>query len=472
MSAVSGETGAPDPDADPVTPESIEAQYKRLVFSSDALDYQIVNDIRNERGALLVPAGRSVDKASYERILQHKLMEPIDQCLRFADQITNEALVENITDLCEAALADTVYDFDDTLATVRELVAAVELDNVILNKLTVFRSSRPENFNHSLSTAFLSVELGRALKLSRRDLEDLFSVALFHDLGELFGDPGLDVRGELSEAEFEAVKLHPVVGHVVLKQSATRFRKAVLDGVLNHHERIDGSGYPRGISGAQVGLFERIVGAADAFDAMRRKGRSVDDAVWALRVQSGERSAAGDNIQPAYDPTVARILAAVVRDQGGNIQLKDPEYLDALLGHVDRLYGGLESVGADIARMWDHVDSYLEALDGDPADGVSRAVAEARAELYKLHRLILAGSGLLGQEIEPLADSPEDLNNTRKDIERVAPELIAHLTKVARALEHVASADVAGPLAEVLALNRSARSGAQALWRLVQQPFN
>jgi hypothetical protein len=198
----------------------------------------------------------------------------------------------------------------------------------------------------------------------------------------------------------------------------------------------------------------------------------VDDAVWALRVQSGERSAAGDNIQPAYDPTVARILAAVVRDQGGNIQLKDPEYLDALLGHVDRLYGGLESVGADIARMWDHVDSYLEALDGDPADGVSRAVAEARAELYKLHRLILAGSGLLGQEIEPLADSPEDLNNTRKDIERVAPELIAHLTKVARALEHVASADVAGPLAEVLALNRSARSGAQALWRLVQQPFN
>ncbi len=470
MSAVRGETQAPA--AEEVTPESIEAQYKRLVFSSGDLDYQIVDDIRNERGALLVPAGRTVDKASYERILQHRLMQPIDRCLRFSDQITNEALVENISVLCEAALADTVYDFDDTLAAIHDIVGALELDGSICNKLTVFRSSRPEIFDHSLATAFIAVELGRALKLSRSDLEDLFSVAVFHDLGEMFIEQDLTTGAELSDADFKAVKLHPVIGHMVLKESATRFRKAVLDGVLNHHERVDGSGYPRGISGSEVGLFERVVAAADTFDAMRRKGRSVDDAVWAIRVQSGERSAAGDAIQPAYDPTVARLLATVVRDQGAGAQINDPDYIQALLGHVDRLYGGLEHVGSDIARMWEHVNSYLDAQDGAHADGVPRAVEEARTELYKLHRLILAGSGLLGVEIEPLADSPEDLNNTRKDIERVAPELIAHLTKVARALEHVAGADAAGPLAEVLSLNRSARNGAQALWRLVQQPFN
>ncbi|MGP1272660.1 MAG: HD-GYP domain-containing protein [Phycisphaerales bacterium] len=125
----------------------------------------------------------------------------------------------------------------------------------------------PYTRGHSQRVSWISHQIALALGFDEEAAERLRIAGLLHDVGKI-GVPETVLRknGKLTDDEFDEIKKHPAIGHRILKDLAGL--EDVLPAVLHHHERIDGRGYPHGLSGTQIPLVARIVACADTFDAM------------------------------------------------------------------------------------------------------------------------------------------------------------------------------------------------------------
>ena len=127
---------------------------------------------------------------------------------------------------------------------------------------------------HSERVAFISKwiaeKYSQTEKLSSEEIQKIYLAGLLHDIGKI-GISELVLRkpGQLTDEEFEQIKSHPSIGAGIL--SEIRQMSEIVPGVLCHHERYDGTGYPRGISGDDIPLAGKIVMIADTFDAMTSK---------------------------------------------------------------------------------------------------------------------------------------------------------------------------------------------------------
>jgi HD-GYP domain-containing protein (c-di-GMP phosphodiesterase class II) len=121
---------------------------------------------------------------------------------------------------------------------------------------------------HTRRVAMRTVQVGEELGLSRSRLRMLAIGGLLHDIGKLsVPDEVLAKPGPLTESEFDVVREHPERGRRLLRELGG-FDPAVLHLVLDHHERLDGSGYPRGLLGAELNLDARILAVCDVYDAL------------------------------------------------------------------------------------------------------------------------------------------------------------------------------------------------------------
>jgi HD-GYP domain-containing protein (c-di-GMP phosphodiesterase class II) len=122
-------------------------------------------------------------------------------------------------------------------------------------------------FGHSERVARVAVELGRELELPADELSDIYLAGLLHDVGKIgIRDSVLTKPGPLTRDEYEHIKQHVTIGYNIL--SELHAIRNLLPGVLWHHERWDGKGYPHGLAGEAIPLLPRILAVADSFDAM------------------------------------------------------------------------------------------------------------------------------------------------------------------------------------------------------------
>jgi HD-GYP domain-containing protein (c-di-GMP phosphodiesterase class II) len=122
-------------------------------------------------------------------------------------------------------------------------------------------------FGHSERVARIAVELGRELNLPEEELSDLYLTGLLHDIGKIgIRDSVLGKPGPLTPEESEHLKEHVTIGYKILADVQAIHR--LLPGVLHHHERWDGAGYPEGLAGEAIALYPRILAVADSYDAM------------------------------------------------------------------------------------------------------------------------------------------------------------------------------------------------------------
>ena len=146
-------------------------------------------------------------------------------------------------------------------------------------------------FGHSARVAAISLEIADEMHLPVTEREALRRAALLHDIGKIgVEDKVLRKAGPLSAAEADDMREHPRIGHDMLK--GLRFLQPSLPGVLHHHERWDGAGYPTGLKGTAIPLAVRILSVADVFDALTsdrpyRQGLSSDAVIAAIRAESG-----------------------------------------------------------------------------------------------------------------------------------------------------------------------------------------
>lgn len=155
---------------------------------------------------------------------------------------------------------------------------------------------------HSERVAALAAQLARAAGMDDDTAERVWICGLVHDVGKI-GVPEsvLTKPGRLTDEEFDQIKMHPEIGHRILKDIPQM--ADILPGVLHHHERWDGNGYPHGVSGDEIPMFARLLCLADTFDAMSST-RSYRSAVSRPEVLKEIESCAGTQ----FDPNLTRVF--------------------------------------------------------------------------------------------------------------------------------------------------------------------
>ncbi|TVP95302.1 MAG: diguanylate cyclase [Acholeplasmatales bacterium] len=166
--------------------------------------------------------------------------------------------------------------------------------------------AHPHEQEHAQSVSELSVAIGTALDFNKERLKALELAALYHDIGKISLQRDLlDKAGNLTDEEREQLKQHTEAGYLLLR--AADAYAAYAETALFHHEHYDGSGYPQGLAGKSIPLFSRIVGLAEAYDAMTRQ-------------------------TPYRAPRPAKTALAEIRNMSG--KQFDPDLVSVFIKHV------------------------------------------------------------------------------------------------------------------------------------------
>jgi diguanylate cyclase (GGDEF)-like protein/putative nucleotidyltransferase with HDIG domain len=224
---------------------------------------------------------------------------------------------------------------------------------------------------HVRRTQIYASEMGKLLKVGGAEVQALFAGALLHDIGKLaVPEYILNKPGKLTEAEFAKMKIHPTVGGDILRR--VNFPYPVEDIVRYHHEKWDGTGYPKGLKGEAIPLVARIISVVDFYDATRcdrpyRKGMKREESLALLKSMA----------RSAFDPRVVDVFIEHVEEFDRLIDAEDIQ----------------EQVAPEIAGHDYHTKTKPDAglasnLVGAPdTDAGFRSITEAQREVFALHEI-------------------------------------------------------------------------------------
>jgi len=182
------------------------------------------------------------------------------------------------------------------------------IDQTMHTFAKVIDAKDPYTRGHSEAVARYSREIARRYGMPRVFLDNIYYSGLLHDIGKIaVPDSILNKPDKLTQAEYEVVKTHTSVGADILSDLTTV--ENVAAGARDHHERYDGSGYPRGISGNDISLEGRIIGVADAYDAMASE-RVYHGTFSRDRIREEFVTASGRQ----FDPKIVKILLDMIDD--------------------------------------------------------------------------------------------------------------------------------------------------------------
>lgn len=174
-----------------------------------------------------------------------------------------------------------------------ELMKAILEDDAIAVDISILKVSDEYTFKHSVDVATMAMIIAKAYGLSEKEIYEIGIAGLLHDIGKAkIPNEVLNKPDKLTNKEFELMKMHSTYGYQILKEKGN-ISNSVLLGVLQHHEKINGKGYPSGVASDKISLYARIISIADIYDALvterpYKKAFSQRDAVEMIMSMTGE----------------------------------------------------------------------------------------------------------------------------------------------------------------------------------------
>lgn len=422
MNTTTGEAAAVpqgvDSDANTINPHFLN----HVVASASRHDLEASEDIVSGNGIKLLAKGARIDDRLRERLLLHKLAKPLEDCMAMPDGLQPRNLAEPATRLLERhELLERLCaaERDDPLPL--ELTR-LSFSGPVQSLLTVYAEHQAGRLDHALGVALVTLALARRLMPGRRVAQrELALAALLHDVGELYLDPAYLQRGtELSLEPWRHIASHPVIGYRVLAKMPGA-GPVVAEAVLNHHERLDGFGYPRGVSEAQLPLGGHILALSEWLMGLLESGQGLQARTSvAAKLIPGEFGSAllepisaaaracqggSEEAEAPALPQLPRIVASLQRmsslEQGmqDSLGAASPALkavLEQGLRRLKRILSGFTSAGLDVSSPTQMLDELAREPDPALQRELMALLGEFGFRLREMERACLLRASLLG----------------------------------------------------------------------------
>lgn len=238
------------------------------VLKNDTLK---VNAYYADCSALGIITERTEDLASI-RVIDVKILR---------DELSPSAVYEERLKLVYGSVSEVVRSIfesadeklpkEEIQMCVQYMIRCISSENKSIHAVLKIMPEEYTLHNHCTNVAIFSAMLGKTLRLSEEELGDLVFAALLHDIGKKRIAPSILCKtGYLEEGEYRIMQQHPLYGWEILKDNGVE-NNVILKGVLYHHEKMDGSGYPEKLHRKMIPRAARIIGLCDAFDALTTK---------------------------------------------------------------------------------------------------------------------------------------------------------------------------------------------------------
>ena len=244
--------------------------------------YQVIEDINNHLG---------VSNSETNKIHDFE----ISLAVGFS---TKNTLTENINETIKEA-ENYMYN--------RKLLNRRSSHSSILSSIVAAMFARSqETEEHAQRIAGLAIKIGKKLELPQQVLDQLLLFSMLHDIGKVgIDDRILNKPGSLTADEWIIMKKHTEIGYRIAMASPEL--ETIAEYILTHHEKWDGTGYPKGLKGEEIPLLSRILALADAYDAMTekriyRKTLTREEAIEEIKINAGTQ----------FDPAIARIFIEMI----------------------------------------------------------------------------------------------------------------------------------------------------------------
>lgn len=249
----------------------------RLEFIDRVKENEVLGkNILTNDGKILLRSGVSLNSRYVEKLKELGVFFVYVEDARL-DDILNED--EELTELKQTAIHNmskimkNVYtcnsrEVKDSLNIVEDMVDYIIRMGDVNTSLYDIRTYDNYTYVHSLDTCIMASFLGLTNGFNERELKDLAIGAILHDIGKVKVDNKIITKsGALSEEEFKEIRKHPEYGEEILKKNL-RIPDNAIKAVIQHHERIDGRGYPYGLVDKEISKFGKIVCICDVYDAV------------------------------------------------------------------------------------------------------------------------------------------------------------------------------------------------------------
>lgn len=264
------------PDASAPETAWVPTHYQRAVLSvCERRSVSTVKSVFSSTGIKLVGGGAPVRQDTFRRLAQHELRTPLENLLTMDDVVSVPSLIEFARVQCERdpllQLLTQGGSGAIAPATLITPLQAMSLPAPIAFMLSVMREQYPEHYAHAMHVCLVSVYLGLRSDWSKGECTSLAVAGLLHDIGTLHLDPvWLDSARQLTGPEREQLAKHTIIA-AQLVNACDVYPRSVAVAILEHHERMDGSGYPRGIRDQQISPVGQVLLLAEVVAAFFEK---------------------------------------------------------------------------------------------------------------------------------------------------------------------------------------------------------
>lgn len=262
------------------------AKEKKLLYVHELTPGMILSKEIRANGKLLIAEGAIITDYAINKLKKYYINNQIEVCYGDNDDEHEDRRkdernrsVEEIEESLEEYTFNVENIFDDmenlkvsSIEEIRKFAVEIQDElrsvNSVIKNIVLYGSGSDTIYRHGVNVAALSTILGKWIGLNGSKLNLLTYSAVLHDFGKTKIDKNiLDKPENLTSKEFNEIKAHPTIGYNYIKDIPF-LDKSVSFGVLMHHERMDGSGYPLGLKEGSIHQFAKIIAIADTFDAV------------------------------------------------------------------------------------------------------------------------------------------------------------------------------------------------------------
>ncbi len=225
--------------------------------------------IFNDRGIKIVGEGVAINEALYKRLTEYKLSVPIENCVTSSNGVSGNSLKADAERILDSIpLFGRLAPDSKSRNLLLDALQTMPLPAPMALQLPIARDVHPTIYQHMLRTALIAAFLSKTPVLSRFDVNLAVMAGMLHDIGMLHVDPCLmQPRSMLNHNQRRQLYAHPLVSTALIERHHV-YPKEVVQAVREHHECLDGSGYPRQLSGSDISPLARIVSIAQVVAAM------------------------------------------------------------------------------------------------------------------------------------------------------------------------------------------------------------